>query len=68
MAQKQFITPRELSERWGGRINVRTLANWRSSGNGPPFVKIGGAVLYRYRDIEAWEDKSTATSTSQYGT
>lgn len=62
-----FLTPQQLSARWGSRIGVRTLANWRSSGNGPPFVKIGGAIAYKLRDVEAWEDKQTVSSTSQYG-
>lgn len=63
----QFLTPQQLSERWGGRINVRTLANWRSQGNGPPFCKIGGAICYRLSDVEAWENRNTVSSTSQYG-
>lgn len=67
MTTSQFMTPKELSERWNGRINVRTLANWRSNGTGPKFVKVGGAVLYRKSDIDAYENNSTATSTSQYG-
>ena len=63
----QFLTPAQLSERWSGRINVRTLANWRSQGNGPPFCKIGGAIAYRLSDVEAWEQRNTVSSTSQYG-
>jgi hypothetical protein len=66
MTSKQFLTPVELSERWGGRINVRTLANWRSSGDGPPFFKIGGAVLYGIDVLEKWEAERLVTSTSAY--
>lgn len=65
--EKKFLTPQELSERWGGRINVRTMANWRSQGCGPPFCKIGGAVLYDRDKVEQWEMRNTVTSTSQYG-
>lgn len=64
--EKQFLTPKELSDRWEGRITVRTLANWRSSQSGPPFVKIGGGILYRITDVLAWEERNTVTSTSQY--
>lgn len=62
-----FLTPAQLSDRWNGLINTRTLANWRTQGNGPPFVKIGGAIAYRLADVEAWEHRNTVSSTSQYG-
>lgn len=67
MNKAGFLTPHELAERWGGRINVRTLANWRTTGSGPPFTKIGGAVLYKMDALEQWEDARTVTSTSNYG-
>lgn len=67
MAQAGFLTPEQLSERWGGRIKVRTLHNWRTTGGGPPFTKIGGAVLYSIAEIEKWERNRTVHSTSQYG-
>ena len=63
----QFLTPQQLSDRWEKRIGPRTLANWRCQGNGPPFVKIGGAIAYRLADVEAWEQRNTVFSTSQYG-
>ena len=66
-SRPQFLTPAQLSDRWGGMIGPRTLANWRSQGNGPPFVKIGGAIAYRLADVEAYEAKQTVSSTSQYG-
>lgn len=66
MHNKKFLTPQELSERYGGRISVRTLANWRSQGSGPPFTKIGGAILYDNDRLSEWEQRNTVTSTSQY--
>lgn len=60
----EFLTTRELSARWDGRITVRTLENWRSTSNGPPFIKLGGAVLYRVADIERWESSRTVNGTS----
>jgi hypothetical protein len=62
-----FLTPQQLSERWGGRIGVRTLANWRCNGGGPRYTKIGGAILYKVSDVENYEQNQTVTSTSQYG-
>lgn len=64
--QSDFLTVKELSDRYGGRISVRTLNNWRTTGNGPPFTKIGGAVLYKRADVERWEHARTVNSTSEY--
>ncbi|MNN61775.1 hypothetical protein D3C81_1770280 [compost metagenome] len=67
MHEKKFLTPQELSDRYEGRISARTLANWRTQGNGPPFSKIGGAVLYPADRLSEWERRNTVNSTSQYG-
>lgn len=66
MDGKKFLTPAELSARWGGRITVRTLANWRSQGAGPPFTKVGGSILYPVDRLLDWEGRNTVSSTSQY--
>ena len=50
----------------GQRISPRTLANWRSQGMGPPFTKVGGAILYEIDRLAEWETRNTVTSTSQY--
>lgn len=34
-----LLTPAELAVMLG--MSVRTLANWRSTGKGPPYLKIG---------------------------
>ena len=31
-----------------------TLANWRSEGRGPRYIKCGATVLYREADVEAF--------------
>lgn len=65
--QEKYLTPAEVSQRYGGKINTRTLSNWRSSGNGSlPFVKIGGKVLYPLSSLVEWERRRTASSTSAY--
>jgi hypothetical protein len=64
--QPTFLTPAQLVERYGNRISVRTLANWRSSGVSPPYVKIGGTVLYNLRELVEWEKQRTCTGTFQY--
>jgi hypothetical protein len=43
----------DLARRW--RISPRTLERWRWLGQGPRYLKLGGRVLYRVADIEAYE-------------
>lgn len=43
----------ELAFRW--RISPRTLERWRCTKTGPIFLKIGGRVVYRLEDVEAFE-------------
>ena len=42
-----------LARRWS--LSPRSLERWRWRGEGPPFLKVGGRVLYRLEDIEAYE-------------
>lgn len=62
-----YLTPDELSRRFRNRVSVRTLANWRCLGIGPRYRKIGGRILYPVDEVEAWEEKRTASCTSGYG-
>ena len=52
----------ELARRW--KLSPRTLERWRWLGQGPRYVKIGGRVVYRLEDVEAFEADSLRTSTS----
>ncbi|PWE31099.1 DNA-binding protein [Pararhodobacter marinus] len=55
------LNQKELAERW--TISHRTLERWRWAGEGPAYMKIGGRVVYRIADIEAFErDVMNATS------
>lgn len=54
-----LLTPEEVSERYRGRINTRTLANWRTQGEGPRYTKIGGRVFYPLSELIAWEARRT---------
>ena len=49
----RHLRQRELAARWN--ISHRTLERWRWTGEGPHFVKLGGRVVYRLDDIEAFE-------------
>lgn len=59
MTENQFLTPQQLADRWGGVVGVQTLANWRASGKGPAFVKMGSRVTYRVADILEYEAQQT---------
>lgn len=51
-----YLTPKELAFRWKCTITEKTLANWRSQGDGPTYTKIGGRVMYRVADVVKWEE------------
>ena len=46
-------------------LSVRTLQSWRVSGSKIPFVRCGRAVRYKIRDLRAWIDANTVSSTSE---
>lgn len=55
----QYLTPAELIDRYKKTITIRTLANWRSIGEGPKYTKIGGRVLYPLDGVTSWEASRT---------
>lgn len=47
--------------------SIRALQNWRYRGGGPDFVKVSQrSVRYRRKDLMAWADRNTVSSTSEY--
>lgn len=56
---EQMLTPAELAARWNGAITIATLANWRSAGKGPGFVKLGTKVVYKETAVAAYEQRNT---------
>lgn len=56
-----FITAAILSERWN--MTEQTLGRMRSDGSGPAFHRIGGRILYKLADIEAFEASTRSTKT-----
>jgi len=57
----RHLGTRDLAERWS--ISRRTLDRWRWAGEGPRFLKLGGRVVYRIADIEAFEQQQLRTRT-----
>ena len=58
-SESDYMTADELVSRFKNQITKRTLANWRSHGEGPKYTKIGGRVLYSLKAVQAWEEKRT---------
>jgi len=61
MAGIEFLTAAAVSARYRGEITVGTLRNWRAIRIGPTFVKIGKAVLYPVKELDAWDQKNIVT-------
>lgn len=57
--QSHLFTQRELAHRW--RLSGRTLEKWRWTKKGPAHLKLGGRVVYRLDDIEAFEAEQRRT-------
>ena len=51
---RQLLTEIMLADRWA--CSVARLQRWRTVGEGPQYLKIVGKVLYRLKDIEAYEE------------
>ena len=49
--------PNEVSERLG--LPEKTLADWRSRGIGPAYVRLGRHVRYRDSDLERFLQEQT---------
>jgi hypothetical protein len=56
MEQNKPLTPRQLAGRWN--ISEQTLANWRSAGRGPDYMKIGHTVLYDPAAVQTFEKRN----------
>jgi hypothetical protein len=48
---RELLTEKMLAEHWV--CSVARLQRWRTVGEGSPYLKIVGKVLYRFKDIEA---------------
>ena len=54
----RLVTERDTAELLG--VSVRTFQKWRLPGNGPRFVKLGHAVRYDLKDLEAYIERPAA--------
>lgn len=60
----QHLNQVDLSRRW--KVSPRTLERWRWAGCGPRYIKIGGRVVYRLEDIEAYEASQMFNNTAEF--
>ena len=57
-------TEREAADFLG--VTTRALQKWRTTGNGPRFVRISSrCVRYRRRDLMEWSEARLKSSTSE---
>jgi len=57
-----LLLPREAAEYL--RSSTSTLSKWRLFGTGPRYVTLGRLIRYRRRDLDAWLDGNTRSSTA----
>src|SRR5437764_4301841 len=48
-------------------LSIRTLEKHRIYGTGPRYSKLGGRVVYRVEDLQAWVESAAKDSTSDPG-
>jgi predicted DNA-binding transcriptional regulator AlpA len=54
---------KQQAERIG--LAPKTLDNWRSAGQGPPYYKLGNRVVYDDDEVDAWLAERRRTSTAE---
>lgn len=52
LKRREYLTPEEVEKVYG--LNAATLANKRTKGAGPRYIKDGGKVLYHQREIQKY--------------
>lgn len=52
---RELFSEQMLADRW--LCSVSRLQRWRTTSEGPAYLKIVGKVLYRLKDIQAFEDE-----------
>ncbi len=55
MTKPKRVGPKEAAEILG--MSPQTLANWRSMGGGPRWLKVGGRVFYEYRELNEFRER-----------
>jgi hypothetical protein len=64
LADDVLVNTRELATMLS--VSTQFLEIGRHKGYGPAFVKVEAGVRYRMRDVRAWLDQRTESSTARY--
>jgi hypothetical protein len=48
------------------KISEKTLANWRSQGGGPNYLKVGSRVQYEQDELDRWLESRRRVSTADH--
>jgi len=56
-----LLTIEDVAKRW--ELTTATLDNWRWTGRGPTFLKLGHKIWYRPKDIESFEEQRAHQNT-----
>jgi predicted DNA-binding transcriptional regulator AlpA len=55
-----LATPRDLAERL--QVPVATIYAWNHKQTGPPPIRVGKHIRYRWADVERWLDRQASQS------
>ena len=55
LRHKESLRPVEVEALYG--YSRQTLAHWRVHGKGPRFIKDGKLILYRQKDLQAYQEQ-----------
>ena len=58
-----LLSTKAVARQFG--LRHRTLEDWRLTGNGPPFLKLGRRVLYRTEDLLRFLEERVRYNTGQ---
>jgi predicted DNA-binding transcriptional regulator AlpA len=64
-SSERVLSDAQVAERLG--VSPFTVRAWRHKGMGPRFMKMGRAVRYRARDVEAFEQMALVDPTKTAG-
>jgi hypothetical protein len=53
VSSEQVLSPADLARRLG--VHPQTIHNWRFTGKGPEYFRLGKHVFYRLEDVVSWE-------------
>lgn len=62
-ARDRLLDTHQLAKRWN--VSARTLERHRTTGDGPRYLRVGGAIRYRLVDIEAFEAEQLASAEAE---